>query len=64
MLIVNTVHFMIFDVPYCSGEGKKSDVLTREIAPHSGEFVSFRRQARSNGPLFPVYGDAGLSSFH
>ena len=31
--------------------GNKSDVLTYEIAPHSGEFASFRRQAWSNAPL-------------
>ena len=31
---------------YCiaPGAGNKSDVLTYEIAPHSGEFASFRRQ--------------------
>ena len=44
------------------GAGEKSLVLTYEIAPHSGEFASFRRQAWSNAPLFPGYGGAGLST--
>ena len=55
---------MIFDVLYCSGKRNKSELLTREIAPHSGEFASFKRRARSNPPLYPEYRDAGLSSFH
>ena len=42
--------------------GEKSVVFTYEIAPHSGEFASFRRQAWSNAPLFPGYGGAGLST--
>lgn len=32
------------------------------IASRSGEFAPFRGQARSNAPLFPMYGGAGLST--
>ena len=50
---------------YCiaPGAGNKSDVLTYEIAPHSGEFASFRRQAWSNAPLFPGYSPACGGAF-
>ena len=64
MLMVNTVHLWFLTFCIARGKRNKSDVLTGEIAPHSGKFASFRRQARSNAPLFPEYGDARLSSFH
>lgn len=49
---------MIFEDCIARGTGKKSDVLMYEIAPHSKEFASFRRQAWSN--LSP----GGCGTFH
>lgn len=49
---------MIFEDCIAPGTGKKSDVLMYEIAPHSKEFASFRRQAWSN--LSP----GGCGTFH
>ena len=44
------------------GAEYKNEVLTSEIASHSGEFASFSWDAWSNAPLFPGYGGAGLST--
>ena len=58
LILVNIKYICDFWRLYCPWDWKKSDVLMYEIAPHSKEFASFRRQAWFN--LSP----GGCGTFH